>query len=129
MLADPLGLGLYSCYASGEFKAEGSSITEGIGRDRITANLEGFAPDRSPTRSPTRRRCRSFSTSCKTRGWPRRLDRDQRRRRHPAGARARPRPYHRDHPRDYGTRYQSKLFNPAFLKERNLPTPGWLREG
>ncbi|TGP68617.1 pyridoxal-phosphate dependent enzyme, partial [bacterium M00.F.Ca.ET.227.01.1.1] len=44
-LADPLGAALYSFYTSGELKAEGSSITEGIGQGRITANLEGFKPD------------------------------------------------------------------------------------
>ena len=44
-LADPLGAALYSFYTSGELKSEGSSITEGIGQGRITANLEGFTPD------------------------------------------------------------------------------------
>ena len=44
-LADPLGAALYSFYTTGELKAEGSSITEGIGQGRITANLEGFAVD------------------------------------------------------------------------------------
>jgi cysteine synthase A len=44
-LADPLGAALYSYYTSGEFNAEGTSITEGIGQGRITANLDGFTPD------------------------------------------------------------------------------------
>ena len=44
-LAEPLGAALYSFYTEGVLKAEGSSITEGIGQGRITANLEGFTPD------------------------------------------------------------------------------------
>src|SRR5690606_35638432 len=44
-LADPFGAALFSYYTSGELKSEGSSITEGIGQGRITANLDGFAPD------------------------------------------------------------------------------------
>src|SRR5690606_2096467 len=43
-LADPFGAALHSYYTQGELKAEGGSITEGIGQGRITANLEGFAP-------------------------------------------------------------------------------------
>jgi cysteine synthase len=60
-IADPLGAALHSYYTTGELKSEGSSITEGIGQGRITANLEGFTPT-SPSRCPTRRRCRSSST-------------------------------------------------------------------
>src|SRR5690606_9927320 len=44
-LADPMGAALYSYYTTGELKAEGNSITEGIGQGRITANLDGFKPD------------------------------------------------------------------------------------
>src|SRR5690606_1757582 len=44
-LADPLGAALYSYYTTGEFNAEGTSITEGIGQGRVTANLDGFTPD------------------------------------------------------------------------------------
>jgi cysteine synthase len=46
-LADPMGAALHSYYTTGELKAQGSSITEGIGQGRVTANLEGFAPDTS----------------------------------------------------------------------------------
>src|SRR3546814_7251128 len=46
-LADPMGAALFSYYTSGELRSEGSSITEGIGQGRITANLEGFVPDYS----------------------------------------------------------------------------------
>jgi cysteine synthase A len=44
-LADPYGASLYSWYADGELKSEGTSISEGIGQGRITANLEGLAVD------------------------------------------------------------------------------------
>ena len=44
-LADPLGAALFSFYKTGELKSEGSSITEGIGQGRITANLEGISVD------------------------------------------------------------------------------------
>ena len=62
---------------------------------------------------------------------PRRLVRHQRRRRDPAGEGDGPRPHHRDRSSaDYGTRYQSKLFNPEFLRSKGLPVPGWLeRDG
>ena len=62
-LADPPGSALYAYYTRGVLKAEGSSITEGIGQGRITKNLEG-APDRyAPISFPTRRRCASSSIS------------------------------------------------------------------
>ncbi len=60
-LADPPGAALYSFYTTGVLKSEGSSITEGIGQGRITANLEGRRST-SPIRSPTRRPCGSCST-------------------------------------------------------------------
>src|SRR5690606_355807 len=44
-LADPLGAALHSYYTTGQLESEGSSITEGIGQGRVTANLEGFEPD------------------------------------------------------------------------------------
>jgi cysteine synthase A len=56
-LADPMGAALYAYYTRGELKAEGSSITEGIGQGRITKNPKAL-PSTSPIRSPTRRRCR-----------------------------------------------------------------------
>ena len=67
-LADPMGAALYNYYTHGELKAEGSSITEGIGQGRITANLEGAPVDDARTRSPTRRRCRSSSIWCSEEG-------------------------------------------------------------
>jgi len=125
-LADPLGAALYSFYTEGELKAEGSSITEGIGQGRITANLEGFRPDFS-YRIPDEEAlpiifglvqeegmCLGGSTGINIAGAIR-LARD-------LG------PGHTIVTilADYGTRYQSKLFNPAFLRSKNLPVPDWM---
>lgn len=127
-LADPLGAALYSFYTSGELKAEGSSITEGIGQGRITANLEGFTPDFS-FQIPDEEAlpivfdliqeeglCVGGSTGINI-----------------AGAIRLARELGPGHTIvtmlcDYGTRYQSKLFNPEFLREKNLPVPRWMEE-
>ncbi|MCC5989807.1 MAG: cysteine synthase A [Pararhodobacter sp.] len=125
-LADPEGAALYSFYTEGVLKAEGGSITEGIGQGRITANLEGFTPDFS-WRIPDAEAlpivfdllefeglCMGGSTGINV-----------------AGAIRMAREMGPGHTIvtilcDYGTRYQSKLFNPAFLREKGLPVPGWL---
>ncbi len=125
-LADPLGAALYSYYTTGELKAEGSSITEGIGQGRITANLEGFKPDLA-YRIPDEEAlpiifdlvqeeglCMGGSTGINI-----------------AGAIRLARELGPGHTIvtilcDYGTRYQSKLFNPAFLRGKNLPVPDWM---
>ncbi|MGB3387886.1 MAG: cysteine synthase A [Pseudaminobacter sp.] len=125
-LADPLGAALFSYYTSGELKAEGSSITEGIGQGRITANLEGFTPDFSYQVPDAEALpiifdliqeeglCLGGSTGINIAGAIR-LARD-------LG------PGHTIVTIlcDYGTRYQSKMFNPAFLREKDLPVPGWM---
>ncbi|WP_214472539.1 cysteine synthase A [Mesorhizobium sp. dw_380] len=125
-LADPLGAALYSFYTSGELKSEGSSITEGIGQGRITANLEGFTPDfsfqiKDEDALPIvfdliqeEGLCVGGSTGINI-----------------AGAIRLARELGPGHTIvtmlcDYGTRYQSKLFNPEFLREKNLPIPGWM---
>ena len=125
-LADPLGAALYSFYTEGVLKAEGSSITEGIGQGRITANLEGFAPDFS-YQIPDEEAlpivfdliqeeglCVGGSSGINIAGAIR-LARD-------LG------PGHTIVTilADYGTRYQSKLFNPDFLRGKDLPVPGWM---
>jgi cysteine synthase A len=125
-LADPLGAALFSFYTEGELKAEGSSITEGIGQGRITANLEGFAPDFS-YQVPDEEAlpivfdllqeeglCMGGSTGINIAGAIR-LAKD-------LG------PGHTIVTIlcDYGTRYQSKLFNPDFLRGKNLPVPEWM---
>jgi len=125
-LADPLGASLYSFYTEGVLKAEGSSITEGIGQGRITANLEGFVPDFSyqiPDEEALpiifdlvqeEGMCLGGSTGINIAGAIR-LARE-------LG------PGHRIVTIlcDYGTRYQSKLFNPEFLRGKDLPVPGWM---
>lgn len=125
-IADPMGAALYEYYANGALKAEGSSISEGIGQGRITANLEGldvdFAyqiPDAEglPVVFDLLREeglCMGLSTGINLAGAIR-LARD-------LG------PGHTIVTIlcDYGTRYQSKVFNPSFLREKGLPTPDWL---
>lgn len=125
-LADPMGAALYSYYTTGEFKSEGGSITEGIGQGRITANLEGFTPDFSYQISDTEALDTIFplveeeglvmggSTGINI-----------------AGAMHMAKDLGPGHTIvtilcDYGNRYQSKLYNPAFLREKGLPVPGWL---
>ncbi|KQV34325.1 MULTISPECIES: cysteine synthase A [unclassified Rhizobium] len=125
-LADPDGAALYNFYAHGELKAEGSSITEGIGQGRITANLEGFTPDFSyqiPDSEAVQLVfdlvekegiCVGGSSGINVAGAIR-LARD-------LG------PGHTIVTIlcDYGNRYQSKLFNPSFLKSKGLPVPAWM---
>ncbi|MBR3371082.1 MAG: cysteine synthase A [Rhodobacteraceae bacterium] len=125
-LADPLGAALYSFYTIGEFKSEGGSITEGIGQGRITANLEGFTPDfcaQIPDEEALpyvfdllaeEGLCLGGSSGVNVAGAVR-MARDMG-------------PGHVIVTIlcDYGTRYQSKLFNPDFLHSKNLPVPSWL---
>jgi cysteine synthase len=125
-LADPMGSAIYSWYERHELKSTGDSITEGIGQSRITKNLEGAPLD----------------------GWFRVTDVEML----PVlfdlvteeglilggstginiiGAMKAAKQMGRGHTivtilADYGTRYQSKLFNPAFLRGKNLPVPAWL---
>ncbi|EJN01657.1 cysteine synthase A [Phyllobacterium sp. YR531] len=125
-IADPLGAALYSYYTTGEFKAEGSSITEGIGQGRVTANLEGFTPDYSYQIPDAEALeivfglvteeglCLGGSSGINIAGAIR-LARD-------LG------PGHTIVTVlcDYGNRYQSKLFNPEFLRSKDLPVPLWM---
>jgi cysteine synthase A len=125
-LADPKGAALYNYYAHGELKSEGTSITEGIGQGRVTANLEGVVIDR-PYLIPDEEAlpivfdlleheglCLGASSGVNVAGAIR-LARD-------LG------PGHTIVTMlcDYGTRYQSKLFNPDFLRSKGLPVPRWL---
>jgi cysteine synthase A len=125
-LADPEGAALYNFYAHGEFKSTGGSITEGIGQGRITANLDGFTPDfqyQIPDAEAlpivfdlveNEGLCLGGSSGINIAGAIR-LAKD-------LG------PGHTIVTIlcDYGNRYQSKLFNPAFLSEKGLPLPTWL---
>jgi cysteine synthase A len=125
-LADPDGAALYNYYAHGELKAVGSSISEGIGQGRITANLEGLDVD-MPYNIPDAEAlpivfdllrdeglCMGASTGVNV-GGAIRMARD-------LG------PGHVIVTVlcDYGTRYQSKLYDPAFLRSKDLPVPDWL---
>jgi cysteine synthase A len=125
-LADPEGAALYSYYTSGELKSSGNSITEGIGQGRITANLEGLSVDMPYQISDAEALpyvfdllaheglCLGGSSAINI-----------------AGAVRMAREMGPGHTIvtvlcDYGNRYQSKLFNPAFLKAKGLPVPAWL---
>ncbi|MEY1555938.1 cysteine synthase A [Yoonia sp. R2331] len=124
-LSDPDGSGLYKLF-TGETPASGDSISEGIGQGRITANLEGFKPDfayKIPDAEALpliydlladEGLCMGGSTAINIAGAIR-LARD-------LG------PGHTIATMlcDYGTRYQSKVWNPAFLKSKGLPVPAWL---
>jgi cysteine synthase A len=127
-LADPMGAALYSFYTTGELKSEGGSISEGIGQGRITANLEGLKPDYSYQISDeialpivfdllqNEGLCLGGSSGVNV-----------------AGAIEMARDMGPGHTIvtilcDYGTRYQSKLFNPEFLRSKSLPVPAWIEQ-
>ena len=125
-LADPKGAALYSYYTTGVLKSEGSSITEGIGQGRITKNLED-APIDTAYQIPDEEAlpiifdllaheglCLGGSSGINV-----------------AGAIRLARELGPGHTivtilADYGTRYQSKLFNPEFLRQKGLPVPAWM---
>jgi cysteine synthase A len=124
--ADPHGAAMFSWFTEGELKSEGSSITEGIGQGRVTANIKD-APVDFAYRIPDDEAvsivfdllekeglCLGGSSGINV-----------------AGAIRMAREMGPGHTIvtilcDYGTRYQSKLFNPDFLRSKNLPTPAWL---
>jgi len=125
-LADPLGAAMYSYFTTGELKSEGSSITEGIGQGRITKNIEGTPVDHAYQIPDTEALpvifdllreeglCVGGSSGINV-----------------AGAIRLARELGPGHTVvtvlcDSGTRYQSKLFNPEFLRSKSLPTPDWL---
>jgi cysteine synthase len=125
-LADPMGAALYNFYKHGELKSEGTSITEGIGQGRITANLEGAVIDDAFQIHDKEAiqiafdllehegLCMGGSTGVNV-----------------AGAIALAKQMGPGHTIvtilcDYGTRYASKLFNPEFLRSKELPVPAWL---
>lgn len=125
-IADPKGAALYEYYKNGTLKAEGSSITEGIGQGRITANLEDVVVDYAYQIDDAEAvqivfdmlqyegLCLGASSGVNI-----------------AGAKKLAIELGPGHTIvtilcDYGTRYMSRLFNPSFLKEKNLPLPAWL---
>ena len=125
-LADPFGAALFNWYTQGELKSEGSSITEGIGQGRVTANLEGLKVDRA-YQIPDEEALAIVFDLVEHEGMVLGGSSGV----NVAGAirRARERGPGRTIVTvlcDHGSRYQSKLYNPAFLKERSLPVPRWL---
>ncbi|OLP53866.1 cysteine synthase A [Rhizobium rhizosphaerae] len=125
-LADPEGAALFDYYTKGELASAGSSITEGIGQGRITANLEGFTPDFSyqiPDAEALPLVFKLVEEEGLCLGGSSGIN--------IAGAIRLARDLGPGHTIvtilcDYGNRYQSKLFNPAFLKSKGLPVPAWL---
>jgi cysteine synthase A len=125
-LADPLGAALYSFYTSGELKSSGSSITEGIGQGRITANLEGAPVDFAYQITDEEALPIVFDLVVQEGlllGSSSGIN--------IAGAIHLARELGPGHTIvtllcDSGARYASKLFNPAFLRSKNLPVPDWL---
>ena len=125
-LADPMGSAIFNHYAHGELKSEGSSITEGIGQGRITKNLEGVAID-APFQVTDEEAldvifkllmeeglCMGGSTGINIAGAVK------------LAKQMGPGKTIVTILCDWGHRYQTKIFNPAFLKEKGLPVPGWL---
>ncbi len=125
-LSDPMGSAIYNHIKHGELKSEGGSITEGIGQGRVTANLEGAPIDDAFQISDQEAMpivfdlfenegfCLGGSSGINV-----------------AGAIRLAKQMGPGHTIatilcDYGTRYQSKMFNPAFLREKDLPVPAWL---
>jgi cysteine synthase len=127
-IADPGGAALYEYYKNGELKAEGTSITEGIGQGRITANLEGIEVDKAYRINDDEALhvlfrlveeeglCLGGSAGVNVAGAIR-LAKD-------LG------PGHTIVTIlcDYGNRYQSKLYNPEFLRTKGLPVPPWMEK-
>ena len=126
-LADPMGSAIYNYYANGELKSEGTSITEGIGQGRITKNLEELKVDMPYQISDDELLPIAFDLLSKEGlclGGSSGIN--------VAGALRMAKDMGPGHTIvtmlcDSGTRYTSKMFNPAFLRERNLPVPNWLK--
>jgi len=126
VLADPMGSALYSWKKTGELKSEGTSITEGIGQGRVTANLEG-APIDDAVQVTDGEALPVIFSLLKEEG----LVLGGSSGINVAAAMKVARELGPGHTVvtvlcDFGTRYQSKLFNRDFLAERNLPVPDWL---
>jgi cysteine synthase A len=125
-IADPMGANMFSYFSTGELKGEGDSITEGIGQGRITGNLEGIVVD-EPFQIPDEEALPYVFDLLKHEG----LCLGGSSGINIAGAVRLAKKLGPGHTivtilADYGTRYQSKLFNPAFLKEKGLPVPDWM---
>ena len=125
-LADPFGAALYEWYAHGELKSEGASLSEGIGQGRVTANLEGLCVD-FPYRISDLEMMETIIELAQYEGLLMGGSTGV----NVAGAIRLARDLGPGHTIvtilcDHGSRYQSKLYNPDFLRERGLPAPPWL---
>ena len=125
-LADPPGAALFNYYANGELKAEGSSISEGIGQGRITGNLEALTVD-FPFQIPDEESVPVTFDLLRHEGFVMGASSGV----NVAGAKRLAKQLGPGHTVvtilcDWGTRYVSKLWNPAFLREKGLPVPDWL---
>ncbi len=124
--ADPTGAAMYDWIKHGELKSEGSSVTEGIGLGRVTRNIEG-APIDDAYRIPDSEALPLLFSLLKEEG----LCLGGSSGINVAGAIRLARDLGPGHTvvtvlADSGTRYQSKLFNPEFLRSKGLPAPDWL---
>jgi cysteine synthase A len=124
--ADPMGANMYHWIKDGELRGEGSSITEGIGQGRVTGNIDG-APIDDAVQIPDEEMLPIIFDLLKEEG----LCLGGSSGINVAGAIRLAKELGPGHTivtvlADYGTRYQSKLFNPAFLKQKGLPVPAWL---
>ena len=125
-LADPMGAAMYSYFTTGELASEGSSITEGIGQGRVTGNVAEINLDEA-FQIPDEEALPVIFDLLKDEGLCLGASSGI----NIAGAIRLARKLGPGHTivtilADSGQRYQSKLFNPAFLKEKNLPAPDWL---
>ncbi|NKB57002.1 MAG: cysteine synthase A [Alphaproteobacteria bacterium] len=125
-VADPMGAAMYNYFKHGELKSEGSSITEGIGQGRITGNIEG-APIDDAYQIPDSEAVQICFDLLKDEG----LCLGSSSGINVAGAIRMAKEMGPGHTIvtilcDSGTRYTSKLFNPTFLREKNLPVPDWM---
>ena len=125
-VADPDGAAMYSWFKRGELKSEGSSITEGIGQGRVTKNIEGAPVDeayRIPDAEAQAFVLQQVENDGQRLGGSSGIN--------VAGAIRLAKDLGPGHTvvtilADSGTRYQSKLFNPQFLRQKGLPIPSWL---
>jgi cysteine synthase A len=125
-LADPYGASLYSYYTDGELKAEGTSISEGIGQGRITANIDGLTIDH-PYRISDEEMLLALFDLVEHEGLVMGGSTGV----NVAGAIRMARDLGPGHTivtilADHGQRYQSKIYNPFFLMEKGLPSPPWM---
>lgn len=125
-LVDPMGAALYAYYTQGELKSEGGSVSEGIGQGRITKNLEGFKPDFA-YQAEDKEGLEIIFNLAQEEGMVMGLSTGI----NIAGAKKLAKDLGPGKTIvtmlcDYGNRYQSKIYNPEFLRSKDLPVPEWM---